>query len=64
MAKQKGPAMYPSQKGDQGVPKCNKPNVSEKKAGPIVWAGQGGNKGIPEKAPGGGKGSKWAATHD
>jgi len=60
----KGPANYPSKMGNKGIPSGGLPKVSEKTAGPIVWSGQGGNKGIPKNAPGGGKGSKWAATHD
>lgn len=65
MAKGKGgPACYPSREGDKGIPKGGLPKVSEKQKGPINFTGQGGNKGIPGKAPGGGKGSKWAATHD
>lgn len=64
MAKQKGQTCYPSTMGNKGIPKGSLPKVSEKKAGPVVWSGQGGSKGIPGKAPGGGKGSKWAATHD
>lgn len=59
-----GPINLPSCKGDRGMPKGSLPKVSEGKSGPITLSGAGGNKGIPKKAPGGGKGSQWAGTHD
>ena len=63
MAKSKGAIQFASTMGDRGIPKSPLPKVSEKK-GTIQFSGQAGNKGIPKKAPGSGKGSKWAGTHD
>lgn len=47
-----------------GVPKGGRPKSNETKKGPIQFSGQSGDKGIPCKAPGKGKSSKWAGTHD
>jgi hypothetical protein len=64
MAKGKGQVCFSSTMGDKGIPKGPLPKVSEKQKGPINFTGQGGSKGIPKKAPGKGKGSSWAGTHD
>lgn len=64
MGKSKGPCNFASRMGDKGIPKGSKPSVSESKKGSIQFSGQAGNKGIPPKAPGKGKSSQWAGTHD
>lgn len=55
---------FASDMGDRGIPKGGTPKVSEGKKGSIQFSGQSGNQGIPPKAPGKGKSSQWAGTHD
>lgn len=64
MGKSKGPCNFASSMGDKGIPKGNKPKVSESKKGSIQWSGQSGDKGVPPRVPGRGKSSQWAGTHD
>mgnify|MGYP001598126198 CR=1 FL=1 len=64
MAKGKSQIQFASTMGDKGIPKINLPGAKSGKKGGIQFAGQEMGKGVPPKAPGKGKGSKWAGTHD